>query len=100
MTRGMAMIKPQRPQRGDVVITKAVDGFWTHRPLFLGDSHTASKFDTLEVAVVSGGLIAYMEHVDLWLVDNCIQCRVLANCRKEPVSKDAWVAHADEVFAV
>ena len=56
------MIKPQRPQRGDVVITQVVDGFWTHRPL--DDSHTPGKVDTLEAAVASGGLISYLERAD------------------------------------
>ena len=39
-------MKPQRPQRGDVVITTAVDGFWTHRPL--DDRRTPGTADTLE----------------------------------------------------
>ena len=77
------MIKPQRPQHGDLVITEAVDGFWTHRPLDAG--HTPGKADTLEAAVASGGLIAYLEHVDLWLMDDHMQFRVLVNCRKEAV---------------
>ena len=74
------MIKPQRPQRGDVVITPAVDGFWTHRPL--DDSHTPAKVDTLEAAVASGGMISYLERVDLWLMDSHTQLSLLVNCRQ------------------
>ncbi len=76
----MATIKSQRPQRGDVVITQAVDGFWTHRPL--DDRHTPGKVDTLEAAVASGKLIADLERVDLWLVNNYTQLSLLVNCRR------------------
>ena len=74
------MIKPKRPQRGDVVITLAVDGFWTHRPS--DDSRTPGKGDTLQAAVASGGLIADLEQVDLWLMDDDLQCWVLVNRRR------------------
>ena len=60
-----AMIERQRPQYGDLVITKDADGFWTSRPSFLDGSHTLSKVDTLEAAVASGGLIACLEQVAL-----------------------------------
>ena len=73
-------MKPHRPQRGDVVITTAVDGFWTHRPL--DDRHTPSKVDTFDAAVASGGLVAWLEQVDLWLVDEDRQVQVLVNCRQ------------------
>ena len=87
-----AMITRQRPQYGDLVITKAADGFWTYRSLFLDDSHTPSKVDTLEAAVASGGLIAYLEQVDLWLMDDDIQFRVLVNGRDEAVNGTAKLA--------
>ena len=74
------MIKSHRPQRGDVVITRAVDGFWTHRPL--DGSHTPSRVDTLEAAVASGGLMAARAHVDLWLWEANRQFQVLVNCRR------------------
>ena len=74
------MIKPKRPQRGDVVITQTVDGFWTHHQL--DDSHTPGKGDTLQAAIASGGLIADLEQVDLWLMDDGQQLWVLVNCRR------------------
>ncbi len=74
------MIKPQGPQRGDVVITQALDGFWTHRPL--DDRHTAGKVDTLDGAVASGRVIANLERVDLWLVDSYTQLSLLVTCRQ------------------
>ena len=81
----MAMITLQRPQRGDVVITQAVDGFWTSPPL--DDSHTPGKADTFEAAVASGGLIAYLERVDLWLMDTHTQLSLLVNCRRRQLAK-------------
>ena len=86
------MIERQRPQYGDLVITKGADGFWTSRPSFLDGSHTLSKVDTLEAAVASGGLIACLEQLDLWLVDDT-QFLVLVNGRKQAVDKTAWLAH-------
>ena len=74
------MIEPTKPQRGDVVITQTVDGFWTHR--HLDDSHTPGKGDTLQAAIASGGLIAAREQVDLWLMDDDRQLWVLVNCRR------------------
>ena len=87
------MIKRQRPEYGDLVITKTADGFWTYRPPFLDDSHTPSKVDTLEAAIASAGLSAYLEQVDLWLLDDDMQFRVLVNGRKEAVNKTARLAH-------
>ncbi len=75
---GTVMIKPQNPQRSDVVITQAVDGFWTHRPL----DDPPGKLDTLEAAVASGKLITHLERVDLWLVNNYTQLSLLVNCRQ------------------
>ncbi len=86
------MIKRQRPQYGDLVITKGADGFWTSRPSFLDGSHTLSKVDTLEAAVASGGWIACLEQVDLWLLDDT-QFLVLVNGRKQAVGKTAWLGH-------
>ena len=74
------MIKPKRPQRGDVVITRTVDGLWTHRQL--DDSHIPDKVDTLRAAVASGDLIADLAQVDLWLMDDDLQCWVLVNRRR------------------
>ena len=94
----VAMIGQRRPQYGDLVITKISDGFWIHRPPFLvlddGDeSHTPSKVDTLEAAVASGGLIAYIEQVDLWLMDGHTQFLVLVNGRKQAADKTAGLAN-------
>ena len=47
----------------------------------------------MEAAVASGGLIAYLEQVDLWLMDDDMQFRVLVNCREEAVNKTARLAH-------
>ena len=59
---------------------RAVDRFWTHRQL--DDSHIPDKVDTLQAAVASGGLIADLEQVDLWLMDDDLQCWVLVNRRR------------------
>ena len=74
------MIEPKWPQRCDVVITQTVDGFLTHRQL--DDSHTPGKGDTLQAVIASGGLIADLEQVDLWLMDDNLQLCVLVNCRR------------------
>ncbi len=79
-SQGVAMIKPKRPQRGDVVITRAVDGFWTLRPL--EDSHTPGKVQTFEAAIASGGLTADLERVDLWLMDDEMRFWILGNRRR------------------
>ena len=75
-----AMIKPKRPQRGDVVIIRTVDGLWTHRQL--DDSHIPDMGDTLQAAVASGGLIADFAQVDLWLMDDDLQYWVLVTRRR------------------
>ena len=37
------MIKPQNPQRGDVVITQAVDGFWEGRRPGRREAHVLDR---------------------------------------------------------
>ena len=74
------MIKPKRPQRGDVVITRAVDGFWTLRPL--DDSHTPGKVETFEAALAIGRVTAGLERVDLWFMCDDMQFRKLLNYRQ------------------
>lgn len=74
------MIESKRPQRWDLVITRALGGFWIHRPLC--DSHTAAKVDTFDAAVARGGSIAHLDRVDLWLVDDDLELQLLVNCRQ------------------
>ena len=86
------MIEQRRPRYGDLVITKTTGGFWIHRPPFLvlddsHEGHAPSKVDTLEEAVASGGLIAYIEQVDLWLMEDHTQFIVLVNGRRQTADK-------------
>jgi len=91
-------IGQRRPQYGDLVITKISDGFWIHRPPFLvlddsDEGHTSRKVDTLEAAVASGGLIAYIEQVDLWLMDDHTQFLILVNGRKRAAENRTGLAN-------
>ena len=78
--KGVAMIESKRSQRGDVVITKTVDGFWTHRQL--DDSQVPIKVGMLGEAIATGRAIADLQHVDLWLMDDDLQLRVLVSGRR------------------
>ncbi len=63
-----------------LVITLAVDGFWTHRPS--DDSRTPGKGDTLQAAIASGGLIADLEQVDLWFLSDALEeCQMNMNSK-------------------
>ena len=92
------MLGQRRPQYGDLIITRASDGFWIYRPPFLvlddsDESPVSSKVDTLEAAVASGGLIAYIEQVDLWLMDEDTQFLILVNGRSQAAEKTAGLAN-------
>jgi len=70
----------KKSQRGDVVITKTADGFWTYRRL--DDSQVPIKVGRVGEAIATGRAIADLQHVDPWLMDDDLQLRVLVSGRR------------------